>query len=189
MLCENTASPCVCVCVCVCMGVRMWNQALGKRVFKRHLQEFIEPMFATAAGSHQLSACAAADCIGFVNAFVGPSIFRGRLEPDQVDMLRHPRIAGAVSAAAMRSGRRPAPGGVGAFDHLAAGGMPMTGRAPWATTSAVPARPRGAGAGVGAGAGAAPTVGLATKAPAVLPPPLPDTRAPAAEKAPVMASE
>lgn len=85
-------------------------QALGKRVFKRHLQPFIEPMFDTARGSHQLSACAAADCIGFVNAFIGPSIFRGRLEPDQLFLLEsRPHIANAVTAALVRAGRTPGP--------------------------------------------------------------------------------
>lgn len=71
---------------------------IGKKMCKRILQPFINPMFdsLTQTVSQACSRCAGA-CIAFINQFVGPSIFKGRLEPDQADLLlKHPAILNAV---------------------------------------------------------------------------------------------
>ncbi|CAM9187195.1 unnamed protein product [Hapterophycus canaliculatus] len=64
-------------------------EAVGKKVFKRHLDMFLKPMFDTVARvtSSQLARHAAASCIRQLSTFVGPSIFRGRLNDSQREVM------------------------------------------------------------------------------------------------------
>ncbi|CAM9672855.1 unnamed protein product, partial [Discosporangium mesarthrocarpum] len=59
--------------------------SLGKKVFKRHLDVFLKPLFDTlrSPSTSQLARHAAGNCIKELSAFVGPSIFRGRLNAQQ----------------------------------------------------------------------------------------------------------
>lgn len=59
--------------------------AVGKKVFKRHLDVFLKPMFDTISRitTSQLARHAAVSCVRQLSAFVGPSIFRGRLTDSQ----------------------------------------------------------------------------------------------------------
>ncbi|KAK9917751.1 hypothetical protein WJX75_007815 [Coccomyxa subellipsoidea] len=116
----------------------VWNElpaiaaGLGKRVFKRHMDALLEPMFASLASDHQLCRAAAGKCAGRLRDFVGPGIWAGHLTDDQ-------------AAAMARSPDVPAP--AGAFSKVgparpfqATGpqaGMAPT-RAPWASASIPP---------------------------------------------------
>lgn len=61
------------------------GEAVGKKVFKRHLDVFLKPLFDTLSRitTSQLAMHAAASCVRQLSAFVGPSIFRGRLSNSQ----------------------------------------------------------------------------------------------------------
>lgn len=64
----------------------IWRQlplmcdALGKRVFKRHLELFFDPLVFTLQGSHRLARFAAKDCVARLSKQIGASIFLGRLQ-------------------------------------------------------------------------------------------------------------
>lgn len=60
-------------------------KAVGKKVFKRHLDLFLRPLFDTLSRvtTSQLARHAAASCARQLSTFVGPSIFRGRLSDSQ----------------------------------------------------------------------------------------------------------
>ena len=60
-------------------------EGVGKKVFKRHLDVFLEPMFDTISRitTSQLARHAASSCVRRLSGFVGPSIFRGRLTESQ----------------------------------------------------------------------------------------------------------
>lgn len=60
-------------------------EAVGKKVFKRHLDLFLRPLFDTLSRvtTSQLARHAAASCARQLSTFVGPSIFRGRLSDSQ----------------------------------------------------------------------------------------------------------
>jgi hypothetical protein len=56
---------------------------LGKKDFKRHMQQFLEPLYFSLTGSsNRLTQHAAAQCIGSLSKLVGPSIFKGRLSEE-----------------------------------------------------------------------------------------------------------
>ena len=61
------------------------GEAVGKKVFKRHLDVFLKPLFDTLSRvtTSQLARHAAASCVRQLSSFVGPSIFRGRLTDSQ----------------------------------------------------------------------------------------------------------
>jgi hypothetical protein len=71
----------------------VWRQlpdicrALGKPATKRALHLFLGPLCeclgTDAAAEHRSRACAAGDCVAQLRAFIGPSIFAGRLTPEQ----------------------------------------------------------------------------------------------------------
>lgn len=64
----------------------VWKQvplmctALGKKVFKRYLEVFFDPLVFTLQGSQRLASFAARDCVARLSKEVGPSIFLGRLQ-------------------------------------------------------------------------------------------------------------
>lgn len=57
-------------------------KALGKKVFKPHLDDFIDPMFISLQCGHRLCEVAAGKCIGELRDLIGPGIFEGRLHTD-----------------------------------------------------------------------------------------------------------
>lgn len=92
-------------------------ERLGKRPFKRYLELFLDPLFMTL---HENSACsnlamhAAGGCASFLSRFLGPTIFRGRLDPEQqrvIDTSPFVRIGGGMMPPAPGRGsgglRRP----------------------------------------------------------------------------------
>lgn len=60
-------------------------EAVGKKVFKRHLDVFLKPLFDTLSRitTSQLARHAAVSCVKRLSSLVGPSIFRGRLSDSQ----------------------------------------------------------------------------------------------------------
>ncbi|CEG46510.1 conserved hypothetical protein [Plasmopara halstedii] len=64
----------------------LWKQlplmceALGKKVFKRYLELFFDPLVFTLQGSNRLAKFAARDCVAQISKQIGPSIFLGRLD-------------------------------------------------------------------------------------------------------------
>jgi ferredoxin len=74
---------------CLTLQENIWKQlpavadALGKRAFKPHLQEFLEPMFRGLTCGHRLCEAAAGRCIGALRDLIGPGIFAGRLTEEQ----------------------------------------------------------------------------------------------------------
>lgn len=81
----------------------VWKQvplmcaALGKRVFKQHLELFFDPLVFTLQGSHRLARFAAKDCVANLSKQIGPSIFLGRL---QANPTWHETLAPIVSSPA-----------------------------------------------------------------------------------------
>lgn len=71
---------------------------IGKRSCKRIVQPFITPLFdSLTKSSSPICSRSAGACIAFLNHFIGESIFRGRLEPDQLNLLMtHPLILNAI---------------------------------------------------------------------------------------------
>ncbi|CAM9399116.1 unnamed protein product [Laminaria digitata] len=65
------------------------GEAVGKKVFKRHLDVFLKPLFDTLSRitTSQLASHAAASCVRQLSVFVGPSIFRGRLTDSQREIM------------------------------------------------------------------------------------------------------
>jgi len=55
-------------------------KALGKQVFKRHLETFFPPLFYALDSDTALTSCAASKAVFDLAAFVGPGIFKGRVE-------------------------------------------------------------------------------------------------------------
>ncbi|KAK1946215.1 hypothetical protein P3T76_001768 [Phytophthora citrophthora] len=55
-------------------------QALGKKVFKRYLELFFDPLVFTLQGTNRLAKFAARDCVAQISKQIGPSIFLGRLD-------------------------------------------------------------------------------------------------------------
>ncbi|CAM9544049.1 unnamed protein product [Ectocarpus sp. 6 AP-2014] len=104
-----------------CLRETIWKQlpamgeAVGKNVFKRHLDVFLKPLFDTLSRitTSQLARHAAASCVRQLSKFIGPSIFRGRLTDSQREIMD----------AEVQLGGPPGP---------SAGLMGMT-KAPWAT--------------------------------------------------------
>lgn len=68
------------------------GEAVGKKVFKRHLDVFLKPLFDTLSRvtTSQLAKHAAASCVRQLSSFVGPSIFRGRLTDSQREVMTFP---------------------------------------------------------------------------------------------------
>ncbi|KAI9918472.1 hypothetical protein PsorP6_011320 [Peronosclerospora sorghi] len=64
----------------------IWTQvpkmchALGKQVFKRHVEVFFDPLVFTLQGTHRRAIFAARECVAQLSAQIGPSIFRGRVD-------------------------------------------------------------------------------------------------------------
>ncbi|ETP31334.1 hypothetical protein F442_19782 [Phytophthora nicotianae P10297] len=55
-------------------------EALGKKVFKRYLELFFDPLVFTLQGTSRLAKFAARDCVAQISKQIGPSIFLGRLD-------------------------------------------------------------------------------------------------------------
>ncbi|ETW09496.1 hypothetical protein H310_00065 [Aphanomyces invadans] len=70
----------------------LWKQlpamgaALGKPLFKRHIELFFDPLALTLQGTHRLAKFAAVECTKQLSQLIGPSIFRGRLEANSMWM-------------------------------------------------------------------------------------------------------
>lgn len=63
----------------------MIASSIGKRSFRRHLNEFIEPMVrCIAQDGHRLSRAAAVGAAAAIEALIGKGVFRGRI--DMVEM-------------------------------------------------------------------------------------------------------
>ncbi|GMF44859.1 unnamed protein product [Phytophthora fragariaefolia] len=68
------------------MQETIWKQlplmceALGKKVFKRYLELFFDPLVFTLQGTNRLAKFAARDCVAQISKQIGPSIFLGRLD-------------------------------------------------------------------------------------------------------------
>jgi hypothetical protein len=73
--------------------------SVGKTAFKPHLQELLQPLFATLTRptTHQLAGYAAVDCVQALSAFMGPGIFMGRLSAEQAAVMQ--RLPVAATAA------------------------------------------------------------------------------------------
>eukprot|EP00611_Tribonema_gayanum_P012896 TRINITY_DN2359_c0_g1_i3.p1 TRINITY_DN2359_c0_g1~~TRINITY_DN2359_c0_g1_i3.p1 ORF type:complete len:680 (+),score=236.19 TRINITY_DN2359_c0_g1_i3:112-2151(+) len=98
-------------------------RTLGKKLFRPHLEALIGPLFDALSrpGTHQLAGHAAGACVRELSAFMGPSIFRGRLSPDQIHIMEtSPYVIRGVERALP-----PVPHGMGAES-------PPIGMAPWA---------------------------------------------------------
>ena len=65
-----------------------------KRLFKRYLDEFLEPAFYAVGESSQLCQVAAEQALQFLSEYLGPNIFRGRVE-----QLANPRYLNALEFA------------------------------------------------------------------------------------------
>uniref|UniRef100_A0AAV1UCX3 Uncharacterized protein n=1 Tax=Peronospora matthiolae TaxID=2874970 RepID=A0AAV1UCX3_9STRA len=59
-------------------------EALGKKVFKRYLELFLDPLVFTLQGTNHLAKFAARDCVVQISKQIGPSIFLGRLDANPV---------------------------------------------------------------------------------------------------------
>uniref|UniRef100_A0AAV1V9M5 Uncharacterized protein n=1 Tax=Peronospora matthiolae TaxID=2874970 RepID=A0AAV1V9M5_9STRA len=55
-------------------------ETLGKKVFKRYLELFFDPLVFTLQGTNRLATFAARDCVAQISKQIGPSIFLGRLD-------------------------------------------------------------------------------------------------------------
>ncbi|OQS00532.1 hypothetical protein THRCLA_05934 [Thraustotheca clavata] len=62
------------------------GQSLGKQVFKRHIEIFFDPLAMTLRGTHRLAKFAAVECVKQLSTLIGPTIFRGRLEANDLWM-------------------------------------------------------------------------------------------------------
>eukprot|EP00884_Botryococcus_braunii_P015994 jgi/Botrbrau1/3078/Bobra.0070s0065.1 len=68
-------------------------ERLGKKAFKPYLEDLIEPMFRSLTCGQPLCQAAAGACIAAMRDFLGPSIWAGRLTPEQQDlMMRSPDV-------------------------------------------------------------------------------------------------
>lgn len=73
-------------------------RALGKGVFKPHLEQFLGPMFGDLTCGHQLAEAAAGKCIAEMRDLLGPRIFAGRLTQEQLELMScNPNVASVVS--------------------------------------------------------------------------------------------
>ena len=66
-------------------------QAIGKRPFKRYLDEFLRPLILSADSDQALESFAARSCLAFLQSWVGEGVLRGRveaLEPDGHELVR-----------------------------------------------------------------------------------------------------
>ena len=59
-----------------------------RRVFKPHLDEFIDPMFRTTRCGHRLAEMAAVNCVKSFQQMLGATIFAGRLNESQLRQLQ-----------------------------------------------------------------------------------------------------
>ena len=59
-------------------------EALGKKVFKRYLELFFDPLVFSLQGTNHLAKFAARDCVAQISKQIGPSIFLGRLDANPV---------------------------------------------------------------------------------------------------------
>ena len=61
-------------------------QALGKKEFKKYLDQFLDPLFRDAQSDNKLCEAAAVECIQKIQGFVGRGIFTGRLTNFQTEI-------------------------------------------------------------------------------------------------------
>lgn len=62
---------------------------LGKRVFKRYIEEFFEVIFTSLTCENALTKVAASECLAFLSKYLGPNILRGRIEQFNSSYLQH----------------------------------------------------------------------------------------------------
>jgi hypothetical protein len=63
-------------------------QALGKSVFKRYIEHFIEPMHYSLCSEHFACSAGATACAQELAKLIGPNIFMGRVEQYNPDFLQ-----------------------------------------------------------------------------------------------------
>jgi hypothetical protein len=62
-------------------------QNLGKRNFKPYLELFIDPLFQALTCGQRLSESASSYCISKLCTFIGPNIFKARLNSSQLAIM------------------------------------------------------------------------------------------------------
>lgn len=97
-------------------------RSLGKNVFKRHLEQFIEPLYYSLRCEHIACSGAATACVQDLAKQIGPNIFNGRVEqynPDYLDVFldaaRHGSVGGVPQQGGMLMGRGAGAVGMGAM--------------------------------------------------------------------------
>ncbi|KAG0607263.1 hypothetical protein M758_8G014500 [Ceratodon purpureus] len=72
-------------------------QNLGKRTFKPHLELFIDPLFSALTCGQRLSENASGFCVSKLIEFIGPNIFKARLDSKQLAILQSSPLINANS--------------------------------------------------------------------------------------------
>ncbi|XP_078673655.1 uncharacterized protein LOC144912352 [Branchiostoma floridae x Branchiostoma belcheri] len=74
----------------VCKQLPVIGRGVSKQLFKRKLEDFLDPIFYSLSSDNQLTHSAAAECLQQLSHFLGPNILRGRVEmhnPNYLDQL------------------------------------------------------------------------------------------------------
>ncbi|XP_076055845.1 uncharacterized protein LOC143033974 isoform X2 [Oratosquilla oratoria] len=72
--------------LCKCLPVIA--KGLGKKVFKSHLHNFLDPVFYSLECENALTSLAASQCLTSLGQFLGPRILRGRVEEHNPSYLK-----------------------------------------------------------------------------------------------------
>ncbi|CAH1263660.1 Hypp2742 [Branchiostoma lanceolatum] len=64
----------------VCKQLPVIGRGVNKQLFKRKLEDFLDPIFYSLSSDNQLTCSAAAECLLQLSHFLGPNILRGRVE-------------------------------------------------------------------------------------------------------------
>lgn len=78
---------------CLTLHETLWNCLpiiagnLGKKEFKKHLELFLDPLFKDLCCGHRLCEAAAGKCIVKLRDLIGPGIFAGRLNEQQLQIM------------------------------------------------------------------------------------------------------
>ncbi|XP_041353501.1 uncharacterized protein LOC121371570 [Gigantopelta aegis] len=71
----------------MCKQLANIAKGLGKRPFKQHLEAFLDPIFYSLSCDNVLTSSTASNCIIELSNYLGPGIFRGRVEQYNPDYL------------------------------------------------------------------------------------------------------
>ena len=78
---------------CLVLQENIWKQLpviaknVGKKAFKAHLEDFLDPMFKGLVCGHRLCEVASGRCIAQLRDFIGVGIFTGRLTEEQQKLM------------------------------------------------------------------------------------------------------